>query len=205
MALHTNSDVGAGMGFANPVSSSQAAFRCVMNALARPGSIQTITDVVSAPLLMPAAAAVALTLFDHDTPIWLDRRFDAESDIASWLRFQTGVPLTGDASLAVFALIRCGSVLPDFGSFALGTPEYPDRSTTLVVQVDTLTEGPELILSGPGIRGTSSLRAGALPSDFVQRIQANRALFPRGVDLLLVCGNELVALPRSTHVAAKET
>ncbi|MGL4556587.1 MAG: phosphonate C-P lyase system protein PhnH [Afipia sp.] len=33
-------------------------------------------------------------------------------------------------------------------------------------------------------------------------MQANRALFPRGVDLLLVCGSELVALPRSAHVAA---
>jgi alpha-D-ribose 1-methylphosphonate 5-triphosphate synthase subunit PhnH len=101
-------------------------------------------------------------------------------------------------------LIHSGSALPDFESFALGTPEYPDRSTTLVVQVETLTEGPGLILSGPGIRGTSTLRAGALPSDFVERMQANRGLFPRGVDLLLVCGAELVALPRSTHVAAKE-
>ncbi len=73
-----------------------------------------------------------------------------------------------------------------------------------MIQVDTLTEGPELILSGPGIRGTALLRAGVLPSDFVTRMRANRALFPRGVDLLLVCGAELVALPRSTHVAARE-
>ncbi len=73
--------------------------------------------------------------------------------------------------------------LPDFEGFALGTPEYPDRSTTLAIQVDTLTEGGRLILSGPGIRVTSSLRAGGLPSDFVSRMQDIRALFPRGVDL----------------------
>lgn len=190
-------------GFASPVASSQSVFRCIMNALARPGSVQTIADVVNVPsLLMPATAAVALTLFDHDTPIWFDERLGAEPDIASWLRFQTGAPLTGGASLAAFALIHSGAALPDFESFALGTPEYPDRSTTLVIQVDTLTEGPELIISGPGIRGTSSLRVGALPSDFVERMQANRALFPRGVDLLLVYGHDLVALPRSTHVSA---
>jgi alpha-D-ribose 1-methylphosphonate 5-triphosphate synthase subunit PhnH len=190
-------------GFASPVASSQSVFRCIMNALARPGSVQTIADVVNVPsLLMPATAAVALTLFDHDTSIWFDERLGAEPDIASWLRFQTGAPLTGDASLAAFALIHSGAALPDFESFALGTPEYPDRSTTLVIQVDTLTEGPELIISGPGIRGTSSLRVGALSSDFVERMRANRALFPRGVDLLLVCGHDLVALPRSTHVSA---
>lgn len=196
---------GLGTGFANPVQSSQAVFRGVMNAMARPGSVHTISETVKAPsLMMPATAAVALALFDHDTSIWLDPDFAREADMASWLRFQTGASLTSDASLAVFALIAKGSALPDFETFALGTPEYPDRSTTLVVQVETLTNGEEIALSGPGIQGTSSLRAGALPPDFVARMQANRALFPLGVDLLLVSGHDLVALPRSTHVAAKE-
>lgn len=203
MTLHASLE--SGSGFANPVQSSQLVFRSVMNALARPGSFQMIADAVNAPSpLMPASAAVALALFDHDTSIWIDDRLAAEPDISAWLRFQTDAPLTVDASRAAFALIHNGGALPDFENFALGTPEYPDRSTTLVVQVDTLTEGEELILSGPGVRGASTLRAGALPTDFVARMQANRALFPRGVDLLLACGHELVALPRSVHVSARE-
>jgi alpha-D-ribose 1-methylphosphonate 5-triphosphate synthase subunit PhnH len=194
-----------GTGFSNPVQSSQAVFRCVMDALARPGSIQTIAEAVNAPaILVPATAAVALTLFDHDTSIWLDERLATTPEIAAWLRFQSGAPLTQDASRAAFALIGNDTALPLFETFAQGTPEYPDRSTTLVVQVDTFTDGPEWVLSGPGIRGTSTLRASALPSDFAERMQANRALFPLGIDLLLVCGAQLVALPRSTHVAAKE-
>jgi alpha-D-ribose 1-methylphosphonate 5-triphosphate synthase subunit PhnH len=186
------------------VQSSQAVFRSVMNAMARPGSVHRIAETVKAPIMMPATAAVALALFDHDTSIWLDQDFSRETDMASWLRFQTGAPLTADAAQAAFALIAKGSALPDIETFAPGTPEYPDRSTTLVVQVDTLTQGPEIALSGPGIHGTASLRAGTLPQDFVVRMQANRALFPLGVDLLLVSGNDFVALPRSTHVAAKE-
>jgi alpha-D-ribose 1-methylphosphonate 5-triphosphate synthase subunit PhnH len=194
-----------GTGFANPVQSSQAVFRSVMNALARPGSIQTLVDTVQAPSsLMPATAAVALALFDHDTPVWLDERFPAGGDIASWLRFQTGAPVTTDASRAAFVLISSGKALSDFERFSLGTPEYPDRSTTLVVQVETLTAGNEITLSGPGINGTASLRAGALPPDFVERMQTNRALFPLGVDVLLVSDRDLVALPRSTHVSAKD-
>ncbi|EKS42336.1 phosphonate C-P lyase system protein PhnH [Afipia clevelandensis] len=191
--------------FAESVLASQSVFRSVMNALARPGAIQTISALIERPqLLMPATAAVALALFDHDTPVWADAAFCAEPEIANWLRFQTGAPLVAAASAAAFALVSCASALLDFEHFAQGTPEYPDRSATLIVQADTLTEGPELILSGPGIQGTSSLRAGALPPDFAKRMQANGALFPQGVDLLLVCGAELVALPRSTHVAAKE-
>jgi alpha-D-ribose 1-methylphosphonate 5-triphosphate synthase subunit PhnH len=196
---------GLGTGFANPVQSSQIVFRAVMNAMARPGSVHTIAETVRAPsVMMSATAAVALALFDHDTPVWLDQDFASVADMASWLRFQTGAPLTADASQAAFALLAKGAAMPVFEAFALGTPEYPDRSTTLVVQVETLTAGDEFTLSGPGIQGASSLRAGTLPADFVARMQANRGLFPLGVDLLLVSGNDLVALPRSVHVAAKE-
>lgn len=204
MALHANLESSASL--TDPVLSSQSVFRSVMNALARPGSIQTISAVVDAPSrLMPATAAVALSLFDHDTPIWIDDHFNADPAVAAWLRFESDAPLTVDASRASFTLIHCGTALPDFEAFALGTPEYPDRSTTLVVQLDTLTEGPELILCGPGIKGMASLRAGALPPDFTERMQTNNALFPRGVDLLLTCGTELVALPRSTRVTVKGT
>ncbi len=203
MTLQAN--LGSSAGFADPVLSSQSVFRGVMNALARPGLIQTIAEAAHAPSrLIPAAAAVALTLFDHDTPVWIDDHFAADAEIASWLRFQSDAPLVTDPTRAAFALVHSSATLPDFQDFALGTPEYPDRSTTLVVQVDTLIGGQELILGGPGIRGTSVLRAGKLPSDFAGRMQANRALFPRGIDLLLVCGTELVALPRSIKVTAKE-
>lgn len=201
--VHANID--SARGFAEPVLVSQSTFRSLMNAVARPGSIQTIESVADVPsLLMPAAAAVALALFDHDTAVWIDPVLSIETGIADWLRFQTGAPLTTDASLAAFALVSSGSELPEFSSFAQGTPEYPDRSTTLIVQVDTLMQGTELALSGPGIRGTSPLRAGVLPSDFLDRIQTNHAQFPQGVDLVLVCGLQLVALPRSTQVTARE-
>jgi len=42
-----------------------------------------------------------------------------------------------------------------------------------------------------------------LPSDFVDRLQANRELFPRGIDLVLVAGEQVAALPRSTRVATE--
>ncbi len=204
MTLHASLDVAEGNGFADPVRSSQSVFRCVMNALARPGSIETVTDDVGALApLMPVTAALALTLCDHDTPVWLDGTFTGEPQIAAWLRFQTGAPLTNDTRHAAFAFISSGAALPAFDTFTLGTPDYPDRSTTLVVQVDSLDEGPEFVLSGPGIRGTSTLRASGLPSDFAARMQVNHASFPLGVDVLLMSGARFVALLRSTHVAVK--
>ena len=66
-------------GFADKVVSAQTTFRSVMDAMARPGSVQRITAVVGTPpAMMRGAAAIALTLFDHDTPIWLDPRMSAD-------------------------------------------------------------------------------------------------------------------------------
>ena len=186
----------------NAVFAAQSVFRKVMDATARPGSIHSVATVAAAPApLAPAAAAIALTLFDHDTAVWLDAQLRSSDAVAAWLRFQTGCPIVADPAQSAFALVSDAAAVPSFESFALGTPDYPDRSTTLILQVATLTGGPELTLSGPGIRGTASLRAASLPADFVARQAANRGLFPRGVDLLLVAGHELAALPRTTIVA----
>ncbi len=91
--------------------------------------------------------------------------------------------------------------MPAFDAFGLGSVEYPDGSTTLVVEVETLTQSDAFHLSGPGIKGSRSLAAAPLPADFAARMAANRARFPRGVDLVLTCGRRLVALPRSVHLA----
>ncbi len=66
-------------GFADKVLSAQSTFRSVMSAMARPGSVQPIAVSVGAPDgMMRGTAAIALTLFDHDTPIWLDGAMAAD-------------------------------------------------------------------------------------------------------------------------------
>jgi alpha-D-ribose 1-methylphosphonate 5-triphosphate synthase subunit PhnH len=186
----------------NAVLAAQSTFRKVMDATARPGLVETINPVAGAPAaLAPAAAAIALSLFDHDTPVWLDAPLSSSDTVASWLRFQTGCPIVTERERCAFAIAGDVAALPSFEAFALGTPDYPDRSTTLILQLPALGSGDEFNLSGPGIRGAARLSAGGLPLDFVERLAANRALFPRGVDLLLVAGANVAALPRTTIVA----
>lgn len=88
-------------------------------------------------MMMRGTAAIALTLFDHDTPLWLDARMHETSDVVKWLKFHTGAPVVQDSSIASFALISDGGALPSLERFALGTSEYPDRSTTLILQVES--------------------------------------------------------------------
>ena len=192
-------------GFATPVLSAQTTFRAVLNALARPGSVHPMTVAVSAPPPLAAgAAAIALTLCDHDTPIWLDAGLRSAASVIAWLRFHCGSTIVDDPRAAAFALASAPSELPPFDRFNPGMPDYPDRSTTIVLQVESLRSGPALILTGPGVRDRQSLRASPLPHDIGERLIANRRLFPRGVDLILATANEVAALPRSVRVAGEE-
>lgn len=189
-----------GAGFADKVLCAQSTFRLVMDAMARPGTIQHLLATAGAPApVMRGTAAIALTLFDHDTPVWLDRKMSATRDVGKWLRFHTGAPVVADPASCSFALIGEGSALPALERFAFGTSEYPDRSTTLIVQVSTLTQGPVVELSGPGIDGVTILRAAFEPADLFDRLAINKVLFPRGVDVVLVADDAVVAIPRTTR------
>ena len=84
-------------------------------------------------------------------------------------------------------------------AFAQGTPDYPDRSTTLILQVETLTTAGWK-LEGAGILGTTRFSAAPLPADFAVQMRANHAAFPCGVDLLFATRASLAALPRSTCI-----
>ncbi len=100
-------------GFVDKVLSAQSTFRSVMDAMARPASVQRVTASVGAPSrLMRGTAAIALTLFDHDTPIWLDPTLAAAPDIAKWLKFHTGAPLISDTSVCSFALLSMAGISP---------------------------------------------------------------------------------------------
>jgi alpha-D-ribose 1-methylphosphonate 5-triphosphate synthase subunit PhnH len=191
-------------GFADKVLSAQSTFRSVMDAMARPGSVQRIVAATGAPAaMMHGTAAIALTLFDHDTPVWLDPLMSKTSDVTKWLKFHTGAPVVLDSSICSFALIGDASALPALDCFALGSSEYPDRSSTLILQVESLTQGESLELRGPGIDGTAILRAAIQPPDLFERLAVNAALFPRGIDVVLVHGDSIVAIPRTTRLVAK--
>jgi alpha-D-ribose 1-methylphosphonate 5-triphosphate synthase subunit PhnH len=191
-------------GFADKVQSAQATFRSVMDAMARPGSVHRIVAVGGTPSpMMRGTAAIALTLFDHDTPVWLDPGMSETSDVTRWLKFHTGAPVVPDSAISSFALIGDGRALVSLDRFSFGTNEYPDRSATLILQVKSLTLGERFELEGPGINGTSVLRAAIQPADLFERLAINVALFPRGIDVVLVADDAIVAIPRTTRLVGK--
>ncbi|UPA27351.1 phosphonate C-P lyase system protein PhnH [Shinella oryzae] len=191
-------------GFPEPVFAAQAVFRTLMDGMARPGTVGDIAGNAVPPApLSPAAGAIALTLCDHDTAVWLTPAL-AASALPTWLAFHTGAAITAERQDARFAFVEKGGVLPDLCLFAQGTQDYPDRSTTLVVEIEAFEGGSPFTLTGPGIRTQETIATVGLPDMFAQFWAQNRQNFPRGVDLILVAGNRVLCLPRTTVLQIKE-
>jgi len=188
-----------GAAFSDSVLDAQATFRAVLDATARPGKVVRVRPCGAPAPLSAGSAAIALTLCDQDTPVWLDAALRT-AGVVDWLRFHTGTRIVDDPGAAAFAFID-GANVPPFDTFSPGTAEYPDRSATLVLQVASLSHGTALTLTGPGIRDTQQVHIAPLPNDMPQRLAANRKLFPCGVDLLFAAQAEIMALPRSVHVS----
>lgn len=189
--------------FEHPVFDAQAAFRAVMDAMARPGSIQPLLRLPRPPApLSPVAGALALALCDHDTPVWLDAQLSAAEAVRGWLEFHTGAPLVRSPADAHFAFASNPAELPALEGFTQGSQDYPDRSATIVLQVASLTSGAPLTLNGPGIETTASIAPSPLPRHFVEQWKQNRARFPRGVDVILAGPDAVVCLPRTVRILA---
>jgi len=180
-------------GFTDPVLNAQSCFRAVLDAMARPGRVHTVSLPSAPPPLGAAAAAVLLTLIDHETPLWVDPALHGARD---WITFHCGAP-SACISQAAFAVALS---MPDLPGLRPGTHETPEAAATLILQVASLSAGRRLSLRGPGLREPGIMTVDGLPDDFRQRWAANRALFPCGIDLILCAGSTLAALPRGIAI-----
>ncbi len=188
-------------GFTDPVHDAQAAFRAVLGALSLPTRPTTMPVEVAGPdLLTPAGAALLLALCDDATPLWLDEQLRKDGVLAAWMAFHTGAPTVDDPTLAAFAVISTPGALPKLTDFAQGIDEAPHTSTTIVVLDPAGDLGSEFVADGPGFEHAAAWTAPRFPADFAAQWGANRARFPRGVDIVIAGLSTVTGLPRTTHL-----
>lgn len=196
------SNVPPAPGFADAVMQSQQTFRAALQALAQPGSIhETALECGVPPGLSAGMTATLLTLADVDTSVWLPAEVDEA--VRQYLRFHCGCPLVSEPAHARFVVVPAGHAAPALEHCDAGDPAYPDSSSTMLLEVDSLDNNPStasVMLSGPGIAQRQCLSVTGLPADFWQQWRANHQLFPLGVDAFLIQGNRLCGLPRTVVV-----
>lgn len=167
----------------------QALFRRILDVAARPGRIADLSDLLDG---RPAALAALATFCDNT---------------------QTLADLTGTLTPTDLAFLDVGRAAPDAAGFILasgaeppdlaprlGTLDAPEGGATLVVLVDSLSDGPELTLRGPGIKGTGTLAPQGLAPGWLAARARWCADFPMGVDMVLAEPARLTVLPRTTQI-----
>ncbi len=186
--------------FSDPTSESQFIFRKLLDAMSRPGTVHDLSAAPVPPVgVSRAAAAVVLTLADQDAPLWLDRDIRG-SEVETWFRFHSGAPMVTDGAAAALAVVTHEPSKVNLGIFNQGDAKYPDRATTVIVEVPSLDGGQTITLAGPGIQSTTTIAPAALDVEFWRRRAEIVSKFQFGVDLFITAGDRLFAMPRTTRV-----
>ncbi len=175
-------------------------FRVLMNALSRPGTRQPVphnTEKVEG--LNAGSVVAALTLCDHETTVFLEES-DANDKVHDFLTFRCGCTIitdVADADFLFFASFPPPSVLD---TLKTGSSQYPDRSATAIIQVDTIEQTGSLNFQGPGILDRHLLGISAIGSDFIDWWAGNNQRFPLGIDAFLTTDDAIVGLPRTVKI-----
>ncbi|MBJ3815769.1 phosphonate C-P lyase system protein PhnH [Shimwellia pseudoproteus] len=185
--------------FPQPVQDAQHCFRRLLKALSEPGVIVGLHPLQQGwqPLDI-ATTSTLLTLVDGDTPVWLSPALG--HDILSQnLRFHTGAPLCEQPADALFAVADSQITPSQLADLNRGSALAPEQSATLILQLASLSGGRMLRLTGAGIQEERMI-APRLPGCVLAALTERAHPFPLGLDLLLTCGERVLAIPRTTHV-----
>ena len=157
--------------FMLPVQDAQHSFRRLLKAMSEPGVIVALHQLKRGwQPLNIATTSVLLTLADNDTPVWLS------------------TPLNNEAISS-----------EQLNALSTGTAVAPEAGATLILQVASLSGGRMLRLTGAGI-AEERMIAPQLPECILHELTERPHPFPLGIDLILTCGERLLAIPRTTHV-----
>ncbi|HFO5690647.1 TPA: phosphonate C-P lyase system protein PhnH [Escherichia coli] len=193
--------------FMLPVQDAQHSFRRLLKAMSEPGVIVALHQLKRGwqPLNI-ATTSVLLTLADNDTPVWLATPLS--NDIVNQsLRFHTNAPLVSQPEQATFAVTDEATFAvtdeaissEQLNALSTGTAVAPEAGATLILQVASLSGGRMLRLTGAGI-AEERMIAPQLPECILHELTERPHPFPLGIDLILTCGERLLAVPRTTHV-----
>lgn len=183
--------------FADPVLNAQMSFRAALKTMSEPGVVEQADYTDALDKMHPATFSLALTLFDDGTRVWLSPALDTPMARAN-LAFHCACPVVDDPQQADLAIITATEI--DYlAQFPCGTDRDPEMSCTVIVQLDSLDGGREVVLQGPGIE---SQRTVTLPlSEPFWSARERVTDFPKGLDFFMTSQRQLMALPRSTVVS----
>jgi alpha-D-ribose 1-methylphosphonate 5-triphosphate synthase subunit PhnH len=164
---------------------TNATFEALMWALSRPGTVQNL----------PASGmeGIAEALLDRECRVYCDDPA-LEDRIAVFGAARVAMPLADHCFLS----LKTASALDRLAQVALGSALYPDAGATVVAEARFGT-GLRLQLTGPGIETSAEISLDGIAPG-IWELRAALSRYPAGFDLFLICGAQVIGLPRSTKI-----
>ena len=148
--------------------------------------------------LQAVSWALLQALLDADVKVHLGDSVSTNK-VRSNVLFHTGCELTADKTQADFIVCDLATALTwDWRSLKRGSERSPEHSATLIIQVDALQGEAHSVWQGPGIEHQRDMNTVLDKTFWLKRAAA--MAFPLGVDVILVAGQDLIGLPRTTQV-----
>ena len=162
---------------------TNATFEALMWALSRPGTVQNLPA--------QGMAGIAEALLDRECRVFCD-------DPALAVQIATFGAARVDLPLADHCFLGLGRNIDRLAHVAVGSALYSDAGATVVAEAE-FGAGQRLRLTGPGIETSDEIAFGGIaPGFWAMRTALCR--YPAGFDLFLICGAQVIGLPRSTTI-----
>lgn len=163
----------------------QRAFRSLLDAMARPGSVARADHHPQAGRLAPAVSLLESVL-DHEVTFAV---VPEQADLIDTLLRLTGSYVAAPDE-ADYLLCEGDGILRALRDAKEGAPEFPDKSATLVAAIASVSAEPgrglPLRLAGPGIKDTRTVWVDGLSQECRETFVERNGDLPTGIDLVLV-------------------
>jgi alpha-D-ribose 1-methylphosphonate 5-triphosphate synthase subunit PhnH len=186
------------------VAREQRAFRALLNAMARPGTVATVAHH---PHGGRRAVAVALleALLDHEVTFAV---VPEQAEVIETLLRLTGSRLAPPEE-ANYLLAEGDGIAHALRVATTGTPEYPDQGGMVFATISRVSAtaggAPALVLAGPGIDGRRTVWIDGFTDECRRLFTDKNGDLPLGIDLVLAAPDgRFTCLSRYTRIIGED-
>lgn len=168
-------------------------FRVILQGMSHPGKVYPLPNLSGAE---SAVIEILGCLMDNEVSFAVIGDKDMETVIA---RHTDSRPVSFED--ADYIIARDGTTCGKLAAFKRGSLEYPDTGATVIYLVEELSQATGVVLSGPGVNGTASLRITGLDPSELQLLRQVNSEFPLGIDaIFLDQSGHIACIPRSSRI-----
>ncbi|MDR3715497.1 MAG: phosphonate C-P lyase system protein PhnH [Puia sp.] len=190
--------------FYDEVFDAQVHYRILLDSMARPGKINSLTlENIQPPAgINRASVLIGMALLNAD--VSFDAAGPYADEITRYLILNTSA-VSEEHRKADFIFIPGDSEARYILEARTGTLSYPEESATFITDVKEISEEKipasiALTLKGPGIAGEKTVFVSGLEEPLLEALKEQNLEFPLGIDMILTDGNDhIVCIPRSNR------